>query len=208
MPITRTEIQKGAITWEQLAGSAGLKRTQMEQAQNLEWPLLPHDWRVWDTFQALPNTPATDDLGLVAGTFGTDILTIQAGDLKAAGATTRRMARHIALPDHWDSSDGLVTLRVRAGMETTVADTTCTVDCEAYLCGTDGLVSGSDLVSTAATDMNSLSEANIDFDLTVTTLAASSRLEVRISIACNDAATGTAVTPVIYHTALLFHGRG
>jgi len=46
--------------------------------------------RIWDAFQTGISTAASDDLGLsTGGTWGTNNPYISAGDLKAAGATTR-----------------------------------------------------------------------------------------------------------------------
>jgi hypothetical protein len=56
-----------------------------------------------------------------------------------------------------------ITLRLSAGMLTTVASSSCTVDVEMYLTNRESLVSGSDLCATSATTINSLTFANKDF---------------------------------------------
>lgn len=81
-------------------------------------------------------------------------------------------------------------------METSVADVSATVDMEAYELQMDGTIS-SDLCTTAAQSINSLTLANKDFVLTATNLAAGDVLDVRVTIAVNDAASGTAVQGVI-----------
>lgn len=166
-------------------------------------------FRVWDAMQTnLPGTAATDDLALIGSTtFGTNSLRISAGDLKAAGATTRRMRALIQLPAEYVAGQ-TVTLRLYAGMETTVADTTATVDVEAYLTDYEGAVSGSDLVTTAATSINSTTFSAKDFQLTATSLTAGDWLDVRISVAVNDAATGTAVDAAIGYVRLLCDTKG
>jgi hypothetical protein len=113
----------------------------------------------------------------------------------------------LAIPIPSNYEDGqTIQLRIRAKMETTVADNSCTIDAEAYI-GADGSL-GSDLVTTPAGSMNSLSAANYDFTINATGVDPGDLLEVRLSIASNDAATATAVTPAIYSVSLLCDTRG
>jgi hypothetical protein len=93
-------------------------------------------------------------------------------------------------------------------MLTTVSDTSAVVDVEAWKLAGDTLVGGSDMVSTAATTINSLTFADIDFDLTTTTLSSGDFIDVRISITVVDSATGTAVTPAIASLALKADVKG
>jgi hypothetical protein len=121
---------------------------------------------------------------------------LSAGDLKAAGATTRRARNpHVPVPECYDAAETFQII-VGVGMGTTVADTSCTVDIEVCRIGKDGTV-GSDICATAAQSMNSLTFAEKTFTITATTLAPGDALDVRVSITCTDAATGTAVTPEI-----------
>jgi hypothetical protein len=144
--------------------------------------------RVWDATQTnLPATPASDDLGIITGTWGTNPIRITAGDVKALGSTTRRLYLAIPIPSNYEDGQ-TIQLRIRAKMETTVADVSCTID--------------------AAASMNSLSAANYDFTINATGVDPGDLLEVRISIASNDAATATAVTPAIYSVSLLCDTRG
>ena len=199
-------IATDSIPGNRLKSAAGITRAQMAQVPNVIRAITPFEWRIWDS-GALLGTPANDDLGIVLGTFGTNVATLQAGDLKGAGLTTRYALIQVPLPENYE--DGTtVTLRLRAGMETNPADTSCTLDVQAYEVGTDGLVDGSDLCTTAAQDMNNLTEADFDFTITPDDLVAGDVLEIRIAIACTDAATGTAVTPVIYKASLLYDARG
>lgn len=198
-------IITNTLPGNRLKDNAEIARSQLAQVANAVKPITPFEWRVWNS-GALLTTAGTDDLGLVSGTLGTNVFTVQAGDLKGLGATTRYALTHVALPDYYDDNQ-TVTVRLRAGMETTVADNSCTIDVQAYKVGDDGL-SGSDLCNTAAQSMNSLTEANLDFEITASGLEAGNVLEIRIAIACNDAATGTAVTPVLYKSSVLFDARG
>ncbi len=187
----------------------GLARSNLLQ-YNLQPYTIP--WTAWRQAGAnemhvnLPGTAATDDLALIGGILGTNSPVIRAGDLKAAGATTRYARAHIVLPAEYVAGQTVV-LRFHAGVETTVADNTCTLDVEAYRSDEEGGISA-DLCATAATTINSLVLANKDFTITETTLVAGDTLDVRIAIACNDAATGTAVTPVIGAAKLLCDTKG
>ncbi len=186
----------GTLKCGNTAISAQTRATILDQDDNARFPI---DWtalRVWDALQTnLPGTAATDDLALVGGTFGSSAPTVQAGDLKAAGATTRYARFQVTLPECYQAGQ-TVSLIISAGMGTTVADTSCTVDVQAYRIDKDGTI-GSDLCATAAQDMNSLTFSDKTFTITPATLSAGDVLDVRIAIACNDAATGTAVTPTI-----------
>jgi hypothetical protein len=144
----------------------------------------------------LSGTPASDDLGLTTGTFASAPIRMSAGDLKAAGATTRR-ARHpnVPVPECYDAAETFQII-VGCGMATTVADTSCTVDIEVCRIGKDGTV-GADICATAAQSMNSLTFAEKTFTITATSLTPGDALDIRVSITCTDAATGTAVTPEI-----------
>ena len=171
-----------------------VKANILALAELQPFPIPLTDFRVWDAMQTvLPGTPATDDLGLVGGTFGTATPSIRTEDLKAAGATNKRARVLVQLP--WEYVAGQsVTLRFKAGMITTVSDTTATLDVEAYKLQEDpDDAIGSDLVSTAATTINSLTFANIDFVVTPSGLSPGDILDVRVTIAVNDAAGATAV---------------
>lgn len=168
------------------------------------FPIPLTSFRVFDAMNTLlPGAGATDDLGLVGGTFGTATPSLRTEDLKAAGATNNRARALIQLP--WEYITGnSVTLRFKAGMITTVSDGTATLDCEGYKLQDDpDDAIGSDLVSTAATTINSTTFANIDFVVTASSLSAGDILDIRITTAVNDGATGTAVIAGITSAKLL-----
>ena len=194
------------ITNYTIAGNADIAFTKIAQRVLAESVISLTQARVWDAVQTnLPATPASDDLGIITGTWGTNPVRITAGDVKALGSTTRRLYLAIPIPSNYEDGQ-TIQLRIRAKMETTVADNSCTIDAEAYV-GSDGSL-GSDLVTTSATSMNSLSAANYDFTINATGVDPGDLLEVRLSIASNDAATATAVTPAIYSVSLLCDTRG
>ena len=174
----------------------------MEELMTFPFPLT--SFRVHDAMQTLlPGAGSTDDLGLVGGTFGSATPSLRTEDLKAAGATNNRARVLVQLPWEYVAAQ-TVTLRFKAGMITTVADTTATLDCEAYALQDDpDDAIGSDLVTTSATTINSVTFANIDFSVTATNLSPGDILDVRITTAVNDAETGTAVIAGITSSKLL-----
>lgn len=187
-------IVAGSIRLNGTLSPAVAKANILALAELQAFPIPLTDLRVWDAMQTLlPGTPSSDDLGLVGGTFGTATPSIRTEDLKAAGATNKRARFLVQLP--WEYVAGeTVTLRFKAGMITTVAGSSATIDCEAYKLQADpDDAIGSDLVSTSATTMNSLVFADIDFTITPTSLSPGDILDVRVTIAVNDGASATAV---------------
>ena len=178
----------------------GITRSNMIQEDFAAYPVDFSDLRVWDAFGTIISSAANDDLGIsTGGTFGTDAPYISAGDLKAAGATTRRARFLITLPPEYVAGQS-IRLSAYAGMVTTAADTSCTIDFEAYVrnvTGSGALATGSDLVTTLATSINSTTFAEKTFDITASGRMPGDVIDVRMSIACTDAATGTAVIPAI-----------
>lgn len=181
-----------------------VKANILALAELQAFPIPLTDFRVWDAMHTvLPGTPATDDLALIGGTFGTATPSIRTEDLKALGATNKRARVLVQLP--WEYAAGeSVSLRFVAGMITTVAGTSATMDVEAYKLQADpDDAIGSDLVTTSATTINSLTFANIDFVLTPTGLSPGDILDIRITIAVNDGASATAVIAAFTSAKLL-----
>jgi hypothetical protein len=149
----------------------------------------------------LPDAGANDDLGLIGGTFASASPTLQTGDLKSAGATTRYARAQIRLPAEYQAGQTVV-LRFHAGMLTTQSDGTATLDVQCY-CSDEEAGISADLCATAAQSINSLTLADIDFSITPTSLTAGDLLDVRIAIAISDAAGATAVIGCIGAAKLL-----
>jgi hypothetical protein len=193
------------ITNYTIAGNADIATTKIAQRVLAESVIPLTNLRVWDAVASiLPSAAAADDLGLVTGTWGTNPVRVTAGDVKAS-SSTRRLYFAVPIPANYEDGQ-TIQVRIRAKMETTVADTSCTIDLEAYV-GTSGTL-GSDLVTTAAQSMNSLTAASYDFTINPTGVDPGDLIECRLSIAYNDAATATAVTPAVYKIALLCDTRG
>lgn len=200
-------INDNSIAGAKLLDAAEILRTQLKQTANAIRRITPFEWRVWDSGQPLPSAAANDDLGVVMGTFGTNVGVVTAGDVKATNST-RYALTHVYLPDYYDNGQ-TVTVRLLSGMQTTVADTSCTIDVVCYEIDDDATpTADGDICATAAQSINSLTAANKDFTITPTNLVAGDLLEIRVAIAYNDSATATAVIPTIYKAALLFDARG
>lgn len=163
--------------------------------------------RVHDSFlTALPSSASSDDLGLVVGTFGTDAMVLQTSDSKAA-SVTQRARFTFRLPDNYVSG-GSISVAAHAGMRTTVSDGTATIDFEVHAKNdATGLV-GSDLVTTSATTINSLTAAAKEFSVTPTGLVSGDELDVRVTIAITDGATATAVIGRIMKLYMLVSVKG
>jgi hypothetical protein len=185
----------------------GLARSNLDQDDLSPFPVPFTDFRVHDALQTvLPGTSASDDLGLYGGTFGTSQPLIRTYDVKAAGSLNLYARALVRLPAEYQAAE-TVKLRLKAGMVTTVADTACTVDVEAYKVGKDNSL-GADICATSATTMNSLTFADKDFTITASTLSPGDVLDVRVKIAVNDAATVTAVIAAIGGIDLLADIKG
>ena len=187
-------------------GGNGLDRAYIAQDDDAIFPVDLGSLKIWDSGQPLTATPNTDDLGLIAGTFGTANLYVSAGDCKNA-TVTRRARFQVRLPDNYVAGQ-TVKLRLAAGVLTTLPTSTCTADAEAYLVGRDTNKSGSDLVTTSAQSIKSLTFADKDFTIDATNLEAGDVLDIRITIDSIDSATPTAVTPAIAAIDLLADVKG
>jgi hypothetical protein len=181
-------------------------RSKLEQDNLAEYVIDLSSLYVFDSGARLPNTSATDDLGYYPGTFASASPAIKTYDVKNAGAVTLYARFNVALPAEYVTGE-TVKMRFHAGMQTTVASASATIDLQAFK--SDGeLGIGSDLVSTAATSINSLTEADIDFTIDPATLSAGSLLDCRVAIAVNDSATGTAVIGYFGKLSLLCDVKG
>jgi len=176
--------------------SSQTRDTILKQDANSIFPVMLDSLRVWDAYQTpLPGTAAADDLAVIGGTFATAPPTISAGDVKALGATTRYARFQVQLPECYEAGE-TVKIVLYAGMVTTIADVSCTIDIQAYKLDNIGGISA-DLCATAAITINSLVFAAKEFVITPSGLVAGDIFDVRVAIASNDAATGTAVKPTI-----------
>lgn len=186
--------------------SPATPRSSLLQEDNARHKVPLTDLRVFDAMQTvLPGTAASDDLALIGGTFGSASPSIRTSDAKATTVTQR--ARFLFSLPHSYVAGETVTLRLRAGMNTTVSDGTATVDVECYRSDDESGI-GSDICQTNATTINSLTDANKDFTINPATLAPGDTLDVRLTIAITDTATATAVIGQIGGIEFLLDSKG
>jgi len=131
-------------------------------------------------------TPA-NRLESVGGTHGTNAPSLQTPDFGGNAAATAYYARsEIRLPAEYVAGQS-VELRIHAGMLTTVADQSCTVDVAVYKSDEDETSTGDLCADAAVSDnMNSLVFADIDFTITPTTLSPGDLLDVLITVTADD----------------------
>lgn len=161
-----------------------------------------------DLAALLPATPATDDLGIVTGTPGTDVPTLQTEDLKAEGGnpTLNRCTFEFTMPPEFDDTTD-VTIDIHAGMLTTIADDTATVDVEVWESDKEA-GAGADLCATAAQSINSLTLATKTFVITAASLISGDKILVRITTSVSDGSTGTVVKAIIGDIRMRLDIRG
>lgn len=177
----------------------------IQQRASAVFPVELTELRVHDApASSLPTTASADDIGLIVGTFGTNGIVVQTSDAKAT-TVTQRARLFFDVPEGYVSASNL-TMRLRSGMDTTVSDGTATIDVECYAYDNDGGI-GSDLCTTAAQSINSLSKVDSDFTIGSTGVSGGTRLDVRVTIAITDSATGTAVLGEISQAAFLIDVR-
>jgi len=155
-------------------------------------------------------TSARDDLGIAGNTFATGVPTIETRDVKGEGAVTLYGRAQRQLPPEYESAQ-TVTLRANAGMVTTVADNSATIDFSVYESDKAAAAGGSptDLCETDAININGdTTLSNCDFTITATSLTAGDWLDIRMALAVNDAATATVVKARVGYVAILADIRG
>jgi len=197
----------GPITTGDVTVNPGWKRENMIQESLAIHPIPWGAWRRHDAYESLlTGVAGADDLGLIGGTFGTGVPSIQTSDAKATTVTQYARAM-IVMPIEYEAATDVV-IRTHAGMKTNPSDTTATIDCELYLSDKEGLVNGTDKIATAATTINSTTLADQSFVVTAGALSPGDILDLRITIAITDGATGTAVIGWLGAIYLLCDVRG
>lgn len=197
---------EGQITNANVSTSADIARSKLAQDALKPYTIPIHAFRVWDAMQTiLPNPAANDDMGLITGTPGTDVATLQSVDF---GGTTcdEKCAFEFCLPAEYDAGNTIM-LRIRAAMLTTVSDGTATVDAQCYVSDRDGVASA-DLVTTAAQSMKTLTPANYDFVVTPTSRAAGDRLVFVLAFAGSDTGDAGTMISEISQVEVLLDVRG
>jgi hypothetical protein len=153
--------------------------------------------RVYDDYDALLTNASgdDDDLTFYQGTFGTNASTLESVDCGGLNDTNQYAYFQATLPMSYKAGS-TVKLKANAGMRTTQADQSATLDFLCYVAdyaNADGTMSG-DLVETNALSVNSTTfadkEFTIDDDASGYALDAGSVLECRIHVLCDDDGNG------------------
>jgi hypothetical protein len=189
----------------QIHPNTGITRAKMAQVVNAVFSIPVSAMRVWDSWQQLPAVAADDDMGAIAGAWGTDVPHLESVDA-GEGAETQYAGFEFTLPDYYDDGQS-ITVRIPAKMEVE-ADTSASLDLEAYLSDGEAAVSGVDLVSTAAQDMNAAAWNDYDFVITETNRVAGDKLVFRIKVAVVDNATDDDVWALLGDVQVLIDVRG
>lgn len=199
-------IPSGEIVNSQINASAGIERAKLAQ-ESLKFNVPLELVRVHDAFQTdLPTSASSDDLGLIIGTFGTDAVVIQTSDSKNT-TVTQRGRFMFRLPENYAAGQTL-SVAAWAGMKTTVSSSSATIDFEVYAKNDSTGLVGSDLVTTAATTINSLTASAKEFTITPTGLNPGDELDCRVTIAITDSATPTAVIGRIMKLYMILSVKG
>ena len=161
-------------------------------------------WRTWDALSTnLPNSAsnADDDLALVGGTWASASPSLQSFD---CGALTNTSYARAQIPLPWEYEVGqTVALRLHAGMLTTIADASATLDLICFETDEELGISA-DICATAVKDVNSVTFADMDFTITPTALIAGDLLDVRLTVYVEDAGNaGAGITACIGSVKLL-----
>lgn len=201
------QLPLGVLTSRDLSASADIAPSQLAQRVLQSHPVPFTSLRVWDALASLPVTAAADDdLALITGTPGADTPKLSSGDLKAAAATSRKIAFELEVPADYDDGETFQ-IRIRAGMVAKVADVSAMVDLQVYRADGDGTTVG-DICATAATSINSLALADVDFTINTATVDPGDRLLCVVTVAINDAASVDPVEAVITNIVRLCDTRG
>lgn len=167
------------------------------------------DFRVWDTVSSLlPASAADDDMGLITGTFGTSVPTVQGVDF-GGGSTNEKCRFQYRMKDNYVAGAS-VSIRCHTGMLTTVSDQTAatTLDCEVYKSDREGAAAGTptDLCTTAAQGINSLTLADKDFSLNPVGLAPGDLLDIVFTFAGTDTGNAGEMIPTVTQVEVIYRG--
>lgn len=185
-----------------------LERTSITQESLSEFHIPIEDWRVWNAYATLLGTPANDDLGITAGTWGSATPYISCGDVNGDANANRYGRFQVMLPMNYVSGE-TVNLEFWAGLISGTGSVgTITLDMEVYRTqsATGANVGSADLCATAAQSINTTTVAAYSFDITATALNPGDILDCRANIAFTNNAT--ARVPGIVSARLLCDTKG
>jgi hypothetical protein len=177
---------------------------EIDSLQSYVIPLT--NMRVHDAMQTvLPGTAANDDMGLITGTPGTDVPTLQGVDFGGTTSDEKAGFQFVLPPEYY--SGGQIQVVVRAAMLTAIADTSCTVDVQCWPQDDNG-AAAADICATSAQNMNSLTPANYTFTITATNRLPGDVLNIRLAFAGTDAGNLAVMIPEISKVTVKLDIRG
>lgn len=194
----------GVLKADSIDSATQVSRTSL-RTDTATFALSPFLWRIWDAPQTALGTASSDDLGLYIAVWATSYPHIRTSD-STGGNLTQRARCFFQLPWTYVAGEA-VSLNFSAGMNGTVASSAATLDAEVFECLRTGLITGSDLVTTAATSINSTSASEVPFVITPTTLAPGDFLDVRVTIATTNV-TAAAIFGCIFNSELKCSVKG
>ena len=202
-----TSLNNDVVLNKHVNSAAAIERSKLA-LEVKKFPVDLAQLRIWDSASnaVLPNTAGTDDLGLILGVIGTNGHSVRTSDAKNT-TVTQLAALTLSLPPEY-SPGGTISLTAHAGMITTIANGTATIDKSVYKKDPADGTHGSDLVSTAATTINSLTLAAKAFVVDPTGLVNGDELTALLTIAITDTATATAVIGMLTQLYWLLQVRG
>lgn len=174
-----------------LSSNASVARSSLAQQDLVKYPIPLASLRVWDApgTPAVAATAANDDLAIVYNTFLTANATVEGGDVKGA-SSARKVGFQFTLPPEYVAGE-TITARLKGGMKTTVAGTSCSIDLQVARAAAPTV----DVCATALQTINSLTAANKDFTITPTDCIPGDVFDCVVTIAYVDAVNSTAVVP-------------
>jgi len=202
------ELLSDVVLNKHINSSAGIARSKLA-LESLKYNQDLESLRIFDSASnaVLPNTAASDDLGLILGTQGTTDFSVQTSDAKATTVTQKARFR-FWLPPEYEPA-GTIAIVPYAGMVgPAISDTTATIDFSVYAKDEDDISHSADLVTTSATSINSTTLAAKPFTITPTSRVNGDELSVLMTITITDGATATAVIGIVSKLYWLLQVRG
>ena len=186
-------------------GAAAIGSTRLTWAQEdlKPYPIVISKFRVWDAPSTVqPASASSDDLGVIAGTFGSSAPILKTSSAKNTTIGQKTRFQFEVPPEYVPGET--ITLRVNAGMMTSVANTSCTLDAEVVRQAEPS----TDICATNAQSINSLTAVNKDFTITPTYVVVGDILDVVLTIAATDSQNSVEVYGAINSVTMLLDIKG
>jgi len=201
-------MQANEVVWPNVFSGPGCPRAQLVQEDLAVHDIPLESCRNAENPPALLTVAVGTLCGLRRAAFGTNGLAIVTIDQKSNGvATSSYFTFSFRLPPEYVTGETIQVV-IAAGCDTTVADTSATVDLECHLRHATAGTVGSDLCTTAAQAILSTTLAAKTFTINPAGRAAGDCFECRVTIAIRDNATVTSVYGIVTNLMLLCDRKG